>query len=58
MLYRDNGILIFAEPTAGLSRQEILELMEIMRNFTVRKEHPRNNHKASGNHDVSDRHRT
>ena len=34
MLYRDNEILIFDEPTAVLTPQEIDELMEIMREFT------------------------
>lgn len=33
MLYRDNDILIFDEPTAVLTPQEIDELMEIMREF-------------------------
>ncbi|MCR5774565.1 MAG: ABC transporter ATP-binding protein [Lachnospiraceae bacterium] len=33
MLYRDNEILIFDEPTAVLTPQEITELMEIMRGF-------------------------
>lgn len=33
MLYRDNDILIFDEPTAVLTPQEIDELMEIMRQF-------------------------
>ncbi|MCL2343430.1 MAG: ABC transporter ATP-binding protein [Firmicutes bacterium] len=34
MLYRDNEILIFDEPTAVLTPQEIHELMQIMRDFT------------------------
>lgn len=33
MLYRENEILIFDEPTAVLTPQEISELMEIMREF-------------------------
>ena len=33
MLYRDNDILIFDEPTAVLTPQEIEELMQTMRNF-------------------------
>lgn len=33
MLYRDNDILIFDEPTAVLTPQEINELMDIMRQF-------------------------
>ncbi len=35
MLYRDNEILIFDEPTAVLTPQEIDELMEIMREFAA-----------------------
>lgn len=35
MLYRDNEILIFDEPTAVLTPQEIDELMRIMRNLTA-----------------------
>ena len=33
MLYRENDILIFDEPTAVLTPQEITDLMEIMRGF-------------------------
>ncbi len=33
MLYRENEILIFDEPTAGLTPQEIKELLKIMRGF-------------------------
>lgn len=35
MLYRDNEILIFDEPTAVLTPQEIDELMQIMRNLAT-----------------------
>ncbi len=35
MLYRDNEILIFDEPTAVLTPQEIRELMSIMRGLTA-----------------------
>ena len=35
MLYRDNEILIFDEPTAVLTPQEIDELMQIMRNLSA-----------------------
>ena len=35
MLYRDNEILIFDEPTAVLTPQEIEELMQIMRNLSA-----------------------
>ncbi len=34
MLYRDNDILIFDEPTAVLTPQEIEELLKIMKNLT------------------------
>ncbi len=35
MLYRDNEILIFDEPTAVLTPQEITELMDIMKNLAA-----------------------
>ena len=35
MLYRDNEVLIFDEPTAVLTPQEIEELMQIMRNLSA-----------------------
>lgn len=35
MLYRNNEILIFDEPTAVLTPQEIDELMEIMRSLAA-----------------------
>ena len=35
MLYRDNEILIFDEPTAVLTPQEIEELLQIMRNLAA-----------------------
>ena len=35
MLYRDNEILIFDEPTAVLTPQEIQELMQIMQNLAA-----------------------
>ena len=35
MLYRDNDILIFDEPTAVLTPQEISELMKIMKNLAA-----------------------
>ncbi|MDR2505697.1 MAG: ABC transporter ATP-binding protein [Oscillospiraceae bacterium] len=35
MLYRENEILIFDEPTAVLTPQEIMELMHIMKNLTA-----------------------
>lgn len=39
MLYRDNEVLIFDEPTAVLTPQEIDELMKIMKNL-AKKENP------------------
>lgn len=35
MLYRDNEVLIFDEPTAVLTPQEITELMQIMKNLAA-----------------------
>ena len=35
MLYRDNEVLIFDEPTAVLTPQEIAELMQIMKNLAA-----------------------
>ena len=35
MLYRDNEVLIFDEPTAVLTPQEIQELMTIMKNLAA-----------------------
>ncbi len=35
MLYRDNEILIFDEPTAVLTPQEIDDLMQIMKNLSA-----------------------
>ena len=39
MLYRDNEVLIFDEPTAVLTPQEIDELMKIMKNL-AKEENP------------------
>ena len=35
MLYRDNEILIFDEPTAVLTPQEIDELIKVMKNLAA-----------------------
>ena len=51
MLYRDNEILIFDEPTAVLTPQEIDELMEIMRGLQGRgQEHPVHHPQAQRDH--------
>ena len=56
MLYRDNDILIFDEPTAVLTPQEIEELMQIMRNLAAEgKSILFISHKLNGIMEVSDR---
>ena len=51
MLYRDNEILIFDEPTAVLTPQEIDELMQIMQNLAARGQvHPLHLPQARGDH--------
>ena len=56
MLYRDNDILIFDEPTAVLTPQEITELMQIMRNLKAEgKSILFISHKLNEIMDVSDR---
>ena len=56
MLYRDNEILIFDEPTAVLTPQEIEELMQIMKNLAAEgKSIPFISHKLNEIMEVSDR---